>query len=104
LQPSRKSVLPLYVDGMRRIYPKLEEVNLEIFQEGIERDLGGVEEMFRYDVQTKDQILKPAFDKVILLNEAPVELICQAAEIATRYNRDEIAVEDIGSEMAKIGL
>ena len=40
----------------------------------------------------------------LLLNEAPVDIICEAAEIATKFNRDEIPLENIGSEMAKLGL
>ena len=104
LQPSRKSVMPFYVDGMRRNFPYLENVHIELFAEAIDQDIGGVEEMFRYDTATKSQILQPAFDKVMLLDEAPVDVICEAAEIATKFNRDEIPLENIGSEMAKLGL
>ena len=60
--------------------------------------------MFADDFVTKAQILTPAFDQVMLLGEAPVDLIVAHGEIATRYNRGEIDVEDLGAEMDKVSM
>ena len=39
---------------------------------------------------------------VMLLGQAEPDLICKHAEIATRFNRGEIALEDVGSAMAAV--
>ncbi|MEZ4661603.1 MAG: extracellular solute-binding protein [Caldilineaceae bacterium] len=101
-QPSRKSLLPEFATIMRDANPLFEEINLDVFTNAIEQDIGGPEEMFADDFVTKDQILKPAFDRVMLLGEAPVDVIVQHADVATRFNRGEIPIEDLGNELAKI--
>lgn len=102
LQPSRKSVMPYYVDAMRKKWPILENVNMEVITEAMTLDLGGPEEMFNNDKVCKDQILKPAFDLVMLENKAPVDLICEHSKVIAKFNKGEIGIEDIGAELAKI--
>lgn len=101
-QPSRKSLLPEFPTIMREANPLYEEIQLEIFTDSIAADIGRPEEMFREDFATKDQILKPAFDRVMLLGEAPVELIARHAELATRFNRNEVTIENLGAELDKL--
>jgi len=103
-QPSRRSLLPEFTKILREQYPMLADVNLEIFGESQVKNVGGPEEMFKNDKVCKDEILKPAFDKVLLLNQAPVELIGNAAKIVERFNRGEIQASDIGRELNKIGI
>lgn len=101
-QPSRKSVLQDFIQILRDQNPIYQEIRLEVFTDSIAKDIGGPEEMFRKDFPTKSEILSPAFDKVMMLGEAPVDYIVAHAEVATRFNRDEISVEDLGAELAKI--
>ena len=58
--------------------------------------------MFAEDLICKNQILKPAFDLVMLLGEEPVDLIVQHGDVATRFNRGEINIEDLGAELDKL--
>jgi len=104
LQPSRKSVMKIYVEELRRKWPVLENVNLEVFREGMLQDVGGPEEMFTNDKLCKDQILKPAFDQVLLEDKAPVQLICEHSKVISRFNKGEIRLEQIGSELQKIKI
>lgn len=103
-QPSRISVLPLFAKILREQNPIYEEVNLEAFTDSIAAGLGGPEEMFNNDQVCKAQILQPAFDQVMLTGEKPVELIVRHAEIVTRFNRGEIDIQDLGSEMDKVAM
>jgi multiple sugar transport system substrate-binding protein len=99
-QPSRKSVINDFVTLLREQNPVYQEVRLEVFTDSIAQDIGGPEEMFwPNDFVSKSQILTPAFDRVMMLNSAPVELICKHAEVVTKFNRGEIAVEDIGAAL-----
>jgi multiple sugar transport system substrate-binding protein len=102
LQPSRRSVLPIYVSEMKKRYPVLEPMNLQLFADVIDKDLGEQEEMFKKDLASKTQILQPAFDQVFTENKAPVSLICKYAELVTKFNRGEVKPEDLGAEMDKI--
>jgi hypothetical protein len=58
--------------------------------------------MFAEDLVCKQQILTPAFDLVMLLGEEPVDLIVQHGDVATRFNRGEINIEDLGAELDKL--
>ena len=87
---------------MRAANEKFEEIDLDVFTNSVGQDIGGPEEMFAEDLITKNQILTPAFDQVMLLGEKPVELIVQHAEVATRFNRGEINIEDLGAELDKL--
>ena len=102
MQPSRKSVMPFYVDALREQWPILEKVDLEVMTAAMAQDIGGPEEMFNNDKLCKDQILKPAFDLVFLENKAPVDVICEHSKVIARFNKGEIGIEDIGGELAKI--
>lgn len=88
---------------MREYNEKYNEINLEVFIDSLAQDIGGPEEMFANDDVSKNQILDPAFDRVMMLGEAPVDLIARHAEVATRFNRGEIKAEEIGAELQKIG-
>ncbi|MBV7338943.1 substrate-binding domain-containing protein [Chloroflexi bacterium TSY] len=102
-QPSRKSLLPEYAQIMREANEKFEEINLDVFTDSVGQDIGGPEEMFAEDLATKNQILKPSFDRVMQLGEDPVQLIVDTADVATRFNRGEIPIEDLGAELDKLG-
>ncbi len=102
LQPSRKSVMPKYVAAMRAKWPILEKVNLEVFTQAMEQDLGAPEEMFNNDQVCKTQILQPAFEQVMIENKAPVSLICEYSKVIPRFNKGEITIDQIGGELAKI--
>ncbi len=102
-QPSRKSLLPEYAEIMRDANPAFNDINLDVFTNSIAQDIGGPEEMFAEDFVTKNQILKPVFDRVMLLGEASVDVIVQHADVATRFNRGEIPIEDLGAELDSLG-
>jgi ABC-type glycerol-3-phosphate transport system substrate-binding protein len=101
-QPSRKSVLPFFAEVLREQNEAYADIKLEVFTDSIAEGLGGPEEMFNNDQVCKSQILQPAFDRVMLLNEAPVDLICRHAEICGKFNKGEIKVEDLGAELEKV--
>lgn len=103
-QPSRKSLLPEFPKLMREMDPKFNEVNLEVFGESLVKDIGRPEEMFNNDKTCKDEILKPAFDKVMLLNQMPVDTIAKAAKIVEKFNTGKIGVAEIGKELNAIGI
>ena len=98
-QPSRKSVLPEFHSALIERDERFGDIDVDVFTVTIEQSLGGPEEMFAEDFTCKSTILKPAFDQVMLLGEAPVDLIARHAEIATRFNHGEIAIEDLGAAM-----
>ena len=81
---------------------KYNDINLEIFTTSIKDDIGGPEEMFAKDFSSKHEILQPAFDRVMIIGDAGVDLIARHAELVTRFNRDEVNIEDIGAEMEKL--
>jgi ABC-type glycerol-3-phosphate transport system substrate-binding protein len=101
-QPSRKSILPEFAEILREQDEIYQEVKLEVFTDSIAQDIGAPEEMFNNDQVCKSQILQPAFDRVMLLNEAPVDLICDHSELCGRFNKGEIGVEDLGAELEKL--
>ena len=101
-QPSRKSVLDQFPTLLREYNEKYNDISLEVFTSSLAQDIGGPEEMFANDAVSKDQILTPAFEKVFLLGEAPVDYIVAHADIVTRFNRGEIPIEELGAELAKI--
>jgi multiple sugar transport system substrate-binding protein len=101
-QPSRKSILDEFPKALRNYNEKYNDVKLEIFTTSIAQDIGGPEEMFAKDFSSKFEILQPAFDRVMILGDAGVDLIARHADLVTRYNRGEVAQEDIGAEMEKL--
>jgi multiple sugar transport system substrate-binding protein len=101
-QPSRKSILEEFPKALRDYDERYNEINLEIFTESIKQDIGGPEEMFAKDFASKHQILRPAFDQVMITGGAQVDLIARHAELVTRFNRDEVNLEDLGAEMEKL--
>jgi len=101
-QPSRKSILDEFPKALRDYDERYNEINLEVFTTAIKQDLGGPEEMFAKDFASKEQILKPAFDRVMIIGDASVDLVARHAELVTRYNRGEVNLEDLGAEMAKL--
>jgi multiple sugar transport system substrate-binding protein len=102
-QPSRKSILNDFITALREQNPVYQEVALEVFTDSIAQDIGGPEEMFwPNDNASKNQILAPAFDRVMMLNDAPVDLICRHAEVVARLNKGEISVDQIGAALDAI--
>ena len=102
-QPSRISVLPEFQAALIDRDERFGDIDIDVFTSSIAASLGGPEEMFANDFTCKDTILKPAFDQVMLLNEAPVDLIVQHADVVNRFNAGEIAIEDLGGAMAALG-
>jgi multiple sugar transport system substrate-binding protein len=102
LQPSRKSVMPKWAAALRKKWPILEKVNLEVFVDAMTQDLGGPEEMFNNDQVCKTQILQPAFDQVMIECKAGPQLICEYSKVIPRFNKGEITIDQIGAELAKI--
>ena len=102
-QPSRISVLPEFQSALIDRDERFGDIDIDVFTSSIAASLGGPEEMFANDFTCKDTILKPAFDQVMLLNEAPVDLIVQHADIVNRFNAGELAIEDLGGAMAALG-
>ena len=103
-QPSRKSVVTKFPQIMREHDERYNQIALEVFGEATVKGIGGGEDVYLHDAVSKNQILSPAFDKVLMLGDAAVDLICKAGEIVTRYNRDEITIDQIGAELEDIGL
>jgi len=103
-QPSRKSILDQFPKLLREQNEKYNDIALEVFTNSLAGDIGGTEEFFKYDAATKDQILTPAMQRLIMLGEATPEYVGKHAEVATRFNRDEIPPEQLGAELDKITL
>jgi multiple sugar transport system substrate-binding protein len=101
-QPSRKSILPDFAQILREQAEIYKDIKLEVFTDSIAKNIGAPEEMFNNDQVCKDQILAPAFDQVMLLGEAPVDLICKHAELCGKFNRGEIDVENLGAALDAI--
>jgi len=101
-QPSRKSILDQFPKALRAYNPKYNDVKLELFTTSIKQDIGGPEEMFAKDFSSKNEILKPAFDRVMITGNAKPDLIARHADLVTRYNRGEVKQENIGAEMDKL--
>lgn len=96
-QPSRMSVVDKFATILRESDSYWDELNVECFADSMKAGAGRDEGCFAKDAVSKNQILGPAFDQVMKLGQAPAQLIAEHAEIATRFNRDEIAVEDLGA-------
>lgn len=101
-QPSRKSILPEFPKALREYDERYNDINLEVFIESTNQDIGGPEEMFAKDFTSKHEILQPAFDRVMIIGDAGVDLIARHAELVTRFNRGDVALENIGAEMEKL--
>lgn len=101
-QPSRVSLTDWWVNNMRAEYPAFEDVNMEVYTQVGPLGIGEPEEMFTNDNECKRTILGPAFEQVVLLDKAPAELICEYCKVATRYNKGEIPLEDLGGILDKI--
>ncbi|MEA3346303.1 MAG: substrate-binding domain-containing protein [Chloroflexota bacterium] len=100
-QPCPNSLNEYWVKTVREKEPRMEEVNMELYAKA--RKVGHPEEMFHNDGVCKSEILKPAFDKVMLLGKEPVSFIAPFCELVNRFNAGEIGVEDIGTELEKLG-
>ena len=85
---------------LREKEPRMVDVNMELYAKA--RQVGHPEEMFHNDRVCKGEILRPGFDKVMLLGEKPVSYIIPFCELVNRFNAGEIGVEDIGAELEKI--
>jgi ABC-type glycerol-3-phosphate transport system substrate-binding protein len=100
-QPCPNRLNEYFVRTLREQEPRLVEVNMELYAKA--REVGHPEEMFHNDAVCKNEILTPAFDKVMLLGEEPVSFITPFCELVDRFNAGEIGVEDIGGELEKLG-
>ena len=72
LQPSRLSLMDDYISIIRQEAPALEDVNLELFKEAREGNLGLPMELY-YDQTTATEILRPVFEQIMLLNKTTVD-------------------------------
>jgi hypothetical protein len=100
-QPCPNRLNEYFVRTLREQEPRLVEVNMELYAKA--REVGHPEEMFHNDAVCKNEILTPAFDKVMLLGEEPVSFIEPFCELVDKFNSGEIGVEDIGGELEKLG-
>jgi multiple sugar transport system substrate-binding protein len=103
-QPSRKSLAPEFTKILREQNAAYKDVNLEVFVDSIAKDIGRPEEMFNNDKTAKDEILKPAFDKVMLEGKGSVELIGKASKLVEKFNTGQIKIEQIGTELQALGI
>jgi len=99
-QPCPNRLNEYWVNIMREQEPRMVDVNMEVYAKA--RELGHPEEMFHNDAVCKNEILGPAFEKVMLLGEEPVAHIMPFVELVNRFNAGEVSVEDIGAELEKI--
>ena len=99
-QPCPNRLNEYWVKTLREKEPRLVEVNMELYAKA--RLVAHPEEMFHNDSVCKNEILTPAFDKVMLLGEKPVSYIAPFCELVDRFNVGEIGIEDIGTELEKI--
>jgi len=102
IQPSRLSVLDEWITRLKNTRPAFENINLKAFKDVIEQNIGDQEEFFTEDNVVKNTILAGVLDSILLLNERPAQDVCGYAELATRYNMGEVALEDVGAEMEKL--
>ena len=99
-QPCPNRLNEYWVKIMREQEPRMVDVNMEVYAKA--REVGHPEEMFHNDAVCKNEILGPAFEKVMLLGEEPVSFIEPFCELVNRFNTGEVGVEDLGAEMGKI--
>ena len=90
LQPARLSLMDDYIKILREQAPPLEKVNLELFKEARERDLGYPMELY-WNQSMAEEILKPAFQQVFGLGKAGADAITQACDELTERLRAEKA-------------
>jgi multiple sugar transport system substrate-binding protein len=88
LQPPRKSAIPGWASVMRESFPPLEDVNLEIFGEAMEKDLGILWPYFPNHAAARE-LITPAFDAVFVTGDEGVEFIAQACEEVTAQQREQ---------------
>jgi hypothetical protein len=67
---------------MREAAPALEDVNLDLFVEGRERELGVTMEL-AYDQTTYNEYMREAYEDVLMLGKGGMEIIAEAADKAT---------------------
>jgi multiple sugar transport system substrate-binding protein len=72
LQPARLSLQSDYIQIIRQEAPVLEDVNLELFKEAREGDLGWPMELY-YDQTAATEILRPVFEQIMYLGKTTVD-------------------------------
>jgi ABC-type glycerol-3-phosphate transport system substrate-binding protein len=88
LQPARLSLIDYYVQVLRQEKPVTEDVNLELFKEAREDNLGWPMELF-YDQTASSEILRPVFEQIMYLGKTTVdEAIPGACEETTQKMRE----------------
>jgi multiple sugar transport system substrate-binding protein len=76
----RDSVFDLWPKALRRFYPVLENVNMELVHEGIyDLQYSTLDEMFKNESEAR-AIGKPAMEKVYVVGDAPVSVIADACK------------------------
>ncbi|MBV7336352.1 substrate-binding domain-containing protein [Chloroflexi bacterium TSY] len=88
LQPARRSLIPKWIDVMRETFPELEEVNLNVWQEAMDKDLGIIWPYFPNHGAAKE-LITPAYDSVFVSQENGVEAIAAAADEVTAVMAEE---------------
>jgi ABC-type glycerol-3-phosphate transport system substrate-binding protein len=87
LQPARLSLMDDYIQILRQEKPVLEDVNLELFKEAREGNLGVPMEL-HYDETTFMEIMRPVFEQVYDLGKAGVDAIEDACGEVTEALRE----------------
>lgn len=88
LQPARLSLIDNYIQILREQAPSLKQVNLELFKEARERELGHPMELY-WNQSIAEDILWPIFQQVFGLGEARVDAIAQACDELTQRLRED---------------
>jgi len=90
LQPARLSLMDDYIQILREQAPTLEKVNLELFKEARESNLGRPLELY-WNQSVAEEIMKPVFQQVFGLGKGGVDAIAQACDELTERLRAEKA-------------
>ncbi len=77
-----------YIQILREQAPSLEQVNLELFKEARERELGRPMELY-WNQSIAEDILRPIFQQVFGLGEVGVDAIAQACDELTQRLRED---------------
>ena len=88
LQPARLSLMDDYIQTLRDQAPSLKQVNLELFKEARERELGRPMELY-WNQSIAEDILRPIFQQVFGLGEVGVDAIAQACDELTQRLRED---------------
>ena len=86
-QPARKSVLMEWYGILRQSFPKLEDVDLEVFGDALTEGIARPDELFK-KVGPSMELFYPAIEAVLVTGKETPDLFKQVAEEITKVNRE----------------